>query len=69
MYKHSIEDYKNVIDYHLNDENGEITDSIKFEKVYSEQFHLMFADIETQFKVRLKYLKSELEKKTTYKIQ
>ena len=65
MHKHSIEDYKNAIDYHLNDENGEITDSIKFEKVYSKQFELMFEDINEQFKIRLMDLKSEL-KKTRY---
>ena len=67
MHKHSIEDYKNVIDYHLNDENGEITESIKFENVYSKQFHFMFEDIETQFIVRLKDLKSELEKRLDIK--
>ena len=67
MYKHSIEDYKNVIDYHLNDENGEITDSIKFEKVYSEQFYLMFDDIAEEFKYRLKTLKYELIKKLDIK--
>ena len=64
--KHSIEDYKNVIDYHLNDENGETTDSIKFEKVYSEQFYLMFDDIAEEFKYRLKTLKYELIKKTRH---
>ena len=57
---------KNVIDYHLNDENGEITDSIKFEKVYSEQFYLMFDDIAEEFKYRLKTLKYELIKKTRH---
>ena len=65
--KHSIEDYKNVIDYHLNDENGETTDSIKFEKVYSEQFYLMFDDIAEEFKYRLKTLKYELIKKLDIK--
>ena len=67
MHKHSIEDYKNVIDYHLNDENGEITDSIKFEKVYSEQFYLMFDDIAEEFEYRLKTLKYELIKKLDIK--
>ena len=67
MHKHSIEDYKNVIDYHLNDENGKITDGIKFEKVYSEQFKLMFEDIAKEFKIRLKDLKSELIKKLNIK--
>ena len=66
MHKHSIEDYKNVIDYHLNDENGKITDDIKFEKVYSKQFELMFEKIHEQFKIRLKDLKSELIKKTRH---
>ena len=65
--KHSIEDYKNVIDYHLNDENEEITDSIKFEKVYSEQFYFMFDDIAEEFKYRLKTLKYELIKKLDIK--
>ena len=63
MHKHAIEDYKNVINYHLHDENGKITDSIKFEKVYSEQFHLMFEHIAEDFQWRLKDLKSELEKR------
>ena len=67
MHKHSIEDYKNVIDYHLNDENGEITDSIKFEKVYSEQFYLMFDDIAEEFQYRIKTLKYELIKKLDIK--
>ena len=67
MHKHSIEDYKNVIDYHLNDENGEITDSMKFEKVYSEQFHLMFDDIAEEFQHRLKTLKHELIKRLDIK--
>ena len=62
MHKHSIEDYKNVIDYDLNDENGKITDSLKFEKVYSEQFYLMFHDIAQEFQYRLKTLKYELIK-------
>ena len=63
MHKHSIEDYKNVINYHLNDENGKITDSIKFEKVYSKQFYSMFEHIAEEFQWRLKDLKSELEKR------
>ena len=63
MHKHSIEDYKNVIDFELNDENGKITDSIKFEKVYSKQFHSMFEHIAEEFQWRLKDLKSELEKR------
>ena len=67
MHKHSIEDYKNVIDYHLNDENGKITDSIKFEKVYSEQFYLMFDDIAEEFQYRLRTLKYELIKKLDIK--
>ena len=67
MHKHSIEDYKNVIDYNLNDENGKITDSLKFEKVYSEQFYLMFHDIAQEFQYRLKTLKYELIKKLDIK--
>ena len=63
MHKHSIQDYKNVINYHLNDENGKITDSIKFEKVYSKQFYSMFEQIAEEFQWRLKDLKSELEKR------
>ena len=66
MHKHSIEDYKNVIDYHLNDENGKITDDIKFEKVYSKQFEMMFKHIDEEFKIRLMDLKSEFKKKTRY---
>ena len=62
MHKHSIEDYKNVIDYHLNDENGKITDDTKFEKVYSKQFEMMFKDIDEEFKIRLMDLKSEFKK-------
>ena len=41
----------------------EITDSIKFEKVYREQFYLMFDDIAKEFQYRLKTLKFELIKK------
>ena len=67
MHKHSIEDYKNAIDNHLNDENGKITDERKFEKVYSEQFELMFEHIAEEFKHRLTYLKSELIKKLDIK--
>ena len=63
MHKHAIEDYKNVIDAELTEEDGKITDSIKFEKVYSKQFHLMFEHIAEDFKWRLKDLKSELEKR------
>ena len=67
MHKHSIEDYKNVIDYHLNDENGEITDSMKFEKVYSEQFYLIFDYIAEEFQHRLETLKHELIKRLDIK--
>ena len=64
MHKHAIKDYKNVINAdHLHDENGKITDSIKFEKVYSEQFHLMFEHIAEDFQQRLENLKFELEKR------
>ena len=63
MHKHAIEDYKNVIDVELTEEDGKITDSIKFEKVYSKQFHLMFKHIAEDFQWRLKDLKSELEKR------
>ena len=38
MHKHSIEDYKNVIDAELTEEDGKITDSIKFEKVIVNNF-------------------------------
>ena len=67
MHKHSIENYKNVIDYDLNDENGKITDSLKFEKVYSEQFYLIFDDIAEEFKYRLRNLKYELIEKLDIK--
>ena len=63
MHKHAIEDYKNVIDAELNEEDGKITDSIKFEKVYSKQFYSMFEHIAEDFQWRLKDLKSELEKR------
>ena len=63
MHKHAIEDYKNVIDAELTEEEGKITDSIKFEKVYSKQFYLMFEHIAEDFQLRLKDLKSELEKR------
>ena len=63
MHKHAIEDYKNVIDAELTEEDGKITDSIKFEKVYSKQFYLMFEHIAEDFQWRLKDLKSELEKR------
>ena len=63
MHKHSIEDYKNVIDAELDEEDGKIKDSIKFEKVYSKQFHSMFEHIAEEFQWRLKDLKSELEKR------
>ena len=66
MHKKSIEDYKNVIDDHLDDENGKIMDSLKFEKVYSEQFYLMFDDIAEEFQYRLRTLKRELIKKTRH---
>ena len=66
MHKHSIEDHKNVIDYHLNDENGKITDDIKFEQVYSEQFYLMFEHIAEEFPIKIRELKSELIKKTRH---
>ena len=67
MHKKSIEDYKNVIDDHLDDENGKIIDSLKFEKVYSEQFYLMFDDIAEEFQYRLRTLKYELIKKRDIK--
>ena len=63
MHKHAIEDYKNVIDAELTEEDGKITDSIKFEKVYSKQFYSMFEHIAEEFQWRLKDLKSELEKR------
>ena len=67
MHKHSIEDYKNVIDYHLNDENGKITDSIKFKKAHSEQFYLIFDNIAEEFQNTLRTLKCELIKKLDIK--
>ena len=60
IHRHSIEDYKNVISFEMD---VEITDSIKFEKVYREQFYLMFDDIAKEFQYRLKTLKFELIKK------
>ena len=69
MHKKSIEDYKNVIDDDLDDENGKIIDSLKFEKVYSEQFYLMFDDIAEEFQYRLRTLKRELIKKLDIKKQ
>ena len=63
MHKHAIEDYKNVINAELTEEDGKITDSIKFEKVYSKQFYSMFEHIAEDFQWRLKDLKSELEKR------
>ena len=67
MHKKSIEDYKNVINNHFIDENGKIIDSLKFEKVCSEQFHLMFFNIAEEFKHRLRTLKRELIKKLNVK--
>ena len=60
MHKHSIEDYKNVIDCYLNCENGKITDLIKFRIEHSEQFYLIFDNIAEEFQNRLRTLKSEL---------
>ena len=67
MHKKSIEDYKNVINNHFIDENEKIINSLKFEKVYSEQFHLMFFDIAEEFKHKLRTLKRELIKKLNVK--
>ena len=63
IYKHTIEDYKNVIDAELTEEDGKITNAIEFEKVYSKQFHSMFEHIAEEFQWRLEDLKSELEKR------
>ena len=63
MHKHSIEDYKHVIDGYLTEEVDEqIKRDIEFEKIYSEQFHLMFEHIAEEFQHRLKTLKYELIK-------
>ena len=68
MHKHSIEDYKNVIDGYLTEEDDEqIKSDIEFEKIYSEQFHLMFQHIAEDFKIRLKELKCELMKRLDIK--
>ena len=67
MHKQSIEDYKNVIDHYLNDENGKITDSTKFKKAHSEQFYLIFDNIAEEFQNRLRTLKCELIKKLNIK--
>ena len=68
MHKHSIEDYKHVIDGYLTEEDDEqIKSDIEFEKIYSEQFNLMFEHIAEEFQYRLKILKSELIKKLDIK--
>ena len=68
MHKHSIEDYKHVIDGYLTEEDDEqIKSDIEFEKIYSEQFHLMFEHIAEDFKIRLKELKCELMKRLDIK--
>ena len=67
MHKHSIENYKNVIDRYSNCENGIITDLIKFRIEHSEQFYLIFDNIAEEFQNRLKTLKRELIKKLDIK--
>ena len=64
MHKHSIEDYKHVISCELD---KDIIDESKFEKVYSEQFYLMFDDIAEEFQYRLKTLKYELKITSHYR--
>ena len=68
-HKHSIEDYKNVIDCYLNCENGKITDLIKFRIEHIEQFYLIFDNIVEEFQNRLRTLKSELINKLYIKKQ
>ena len=63
MHKHAIEDYKNVIGCYLTEDLEEIKSDTEFEKIYSEQFHLMFEHIAEDFQWRLEDLKSELEKR------
>ena len=63
MHKHSIEDYKNVIDCYLTEDLEEIKSDTEFEKIYSEQFHSMFEHIAEDFQWRLKDLKRELMKR------
>ena len=68
MHKHSIEDYKHVIDGYLTEEDDEqIKSDIEFEKIYSEQFHSMFEHIAEEFQWRLKDLKVELMKRLDIK--
>ena len=64
MHKHSIEDYKNVISCVFDED---ILSDHKFEKVYSEQFHLMFDHISEEFEDRLINLKHELMKRLDIK--
>ena len=67
MHKHSIEDYKNVIDCYLTEDLEEIKSDMEFEKLYSEQFHSMFDHIDEEFQWRLKDLKVELMKRLDIK--
>ena len=68
MRKHSIRDYKNEIDDYLTEEDNEqIKSETELEKIYSEQFHLMFEHIAEDFKIRLKKLKCELMKRLNIK--
>ena len=67
MHKHSIKDYKNVIDCYLTEDLEEIKSDMEFEKIYSEQFHSMFEHIAEEFQWRLKDLKVELMKRLDIK--
>ena len=69
MHKHAIEDYKNIIDCYLTEDLEEIKSDTEFEKIYSEQFHLMFEHISEDFQWRLKDLKRELMKRLDIKKQ
>ena len=45
IHKHSIKDYKKIIDHHLTEDLKELKSDLEFEKIYSEKFHLMFKHI------------------------
>ena len=64
IHKHSIEDYENEISCVFDED---IISDHKFEKVYSEQFHLMFDHISEEFEHRLIKLKCELMKRLDIK--
>ena len=67
--KHSIEDYKNVIDCYYTEDLEKIKSTQEFEKIYSVQFHSMFEHISEEFQWRLKDLKKELMKRLDIKKQ